>query len=89
MNKKLKVGDKFKWDALQDLPSLDYTYTVKEFRIENGVIEVLVQWTNVFNDVVNSWLFDLKELNDGLNKGVIILVGNTFQPIKDIKKFKL
>jgi hypothetical protein len=89
MNKKLKVGDKFKWDALQYFPNLDYTYTVKEFRIRNGVNEILVQWTNVFNVVVNSWLFELKELNDNLNNGTIILVGCTLHPTKQIKKLSL
>lgn len=89
MNKKLKVGDKFKWYALQDFPNLDYTYTVREFKIENGMNEVRVQWTNVFNEIVNSWAFDLKELNEGLNKGAIIIVGHTLQPNKQIKKFRL
>ena len=96
MNKKLRVGDKFKWNFFIGMDEKEFTildidtsrtlHSINDVELKN---ELLLQWENSEGGLSHAWFGDYDSLNGLLNNGVIFIVGPPLHPNKQIKKFTL
>ena len=96
MNKKLKVGDKFKWHFFVGIYEKKFTIldidTSRPSSTINGIeikTELLLQWEDAFGNKAQAWMGNYDSLNNLLNRGAITIVGESMKPAKKIKKFRL
>lgn len=96
MNNKLRIGDKIRWnvtvggDTIYTIIDID---TNREPHIMSSGYEfqehILFEWEDYSGCKIMSWGHSYDELNKLLNKGGLIIVSRSIEPIRELKKFKL
>jgi hypothetical protein len=95
MNNKLRIGDKIRWNVSIGSGTV-YTIididTNREPRMASGYEfhdQILFEWEDYFGCKCTDWGHSYDELNKLLNKGGLIIVSRSIEPIRELKKFKL
>jgi hypothetical protein len=96
MNRKLQIGDKFKWNFFIGMDEKEFTildidtsrllHSINDVELKN---ELLLQWENSEGSLSYAWFGDYHFLNRLLNNGGIVIVEPPLHPNKQIKKFTL
>lgn len=94
MKKKLRIGDKIKWNnsigdgtvyTILDIDTSRPTTTILSTEFKN---EILFQWED-WDTVSQNWSHSIDALNTLLNEGRIIIVEREIKPYKELLKFSL
>jgi len=82
MRTKLKIGDIVLWG--------ETTYRVLEIDKHRSSNQILWLWWDPYSkDYASIWCNNLSVINELLETGKIKIIGDTFRPIKPLKKFNL
>jgi len=94
MNKKLRIGDKIKWNVpigsgvtytIIDIDTTRPTFSIGPLEVRE---DILFQWG--YDGIIHhEWGHSYHDLNQNLNKGGITILERDILPVRDIKKFTL
>ena len=94
MKKKLRIGDKVRWnvpvggDTIYTIMDIDTSRPVKVVAHMEFKEEVLFQWLED-GLIRQTWSSSIDDLNKNLNKGGITIVERSIEPNKELLKFSL
>lgn len=82
MSTGLKIGDIVLWDTT--------IYKILDIDERRPMGQILWKWWDPYSrDYVTIWCNKLSVINEALVLGDIKIIGDTFRPIKPLKKFNL